>query len=345
MCAPAQSPYAGLDCPTSALNRLSAVYAPEDPLCSRSEWLFSFHEAFQPHRKIWIRSTHRSILSLASWIHPEHGSILEPVESHWLFANPLLGSDSIELLRTLLAENPDGIGDSILVLSGLVMGSPMLAAVIRAFDRSHTIHHLRSTVFRSASLANGPDGFLSRRSSKFRHNLKRASRLANERSVVFERVIPSCATTADTAFERMLHIEKQSWKGIEECGMAEPPSSDFYKLMFRRLAQGGLARAIFAVHEGRDIGFVMGGSDGHNYRGQQFSFAADWQRESIGNLLQWEQIQWLCEEKISRYDMGSTLEYKLRWTEIALQTESLVLRPRIRKPRPLEKPEPAADLA
>lgn len=343
MCAPAQSPYAGLDCPNSALNRLACVYAPEDPLCSRSEWLFSFHEAFQPHRKIWIRSTNRSVLSLASWAHPDHGSILEPIESHWLFANPLLGSDSIELLRALLSETPDGIGDSILVLSGLVMGSQMLAAVIRAFDRSHTIHHLRSTVFRSASLANGPDGFLSRRSSKFRHNLKRASRIAKDKSVVFERVLPLCANSADGAFDRMLRVEKQSWKGIEECGITEPPSSDFYRRMFRRLAQGGLARAIFAIHEGRDIGFVMGGTDGHNYRGQQFSFVADWQRESIGNLLQWEKIQWLCEEKISRYDMGSTLEYKLRWTEIALQTESLVLRPRIRRPRAVTEQESIPD--
>jgi hypothetical protein len=333
MCAPASSPYAEFDRPDSLLNRLAGIYAPEDPLCSRSEWLFSFHEAFQPHRKIWIRSASKSILSLASWTHPDHGSILEPVESHWLFANPLLGSESLELLRALLAENSEGIGDSILVLSGLAMGTPLLAAILRSFDRSHTIHHLRSTIFRSASLANGPDGFLSRRSAKFRHNLRRAARMAKERSVHFERVQPITADSADEAYSRMLEVEKKSWKGINSCGMAEPPSSDFYKLMFRRLAKGGVARAIFALHEGRDIGFVMGGIDGHHYRGQQFSFIADWQRESIGNLLQWEKIQWLCEEHISRYDMGSTLDYKLRWTEISLQTESLVLRPRIRRPR------------
>jgi CelD/BcsL family acetyltransferase involved in cellulose biosynthesis len=77
----------------------------------------------------------------------------------------------------------------------------------------------------------------------------------------------------------------------------------------------------------------MGGVDGMNYRGQQFSFVHDWGRESIGNLLQWEQIQSLCSEGIERYDMGSVLEYKVRWTEMEIQTESIVLHPRIRRPR------------
>jgi hypothetical protein len=340
MCAPAPSPYGELDRPDSMLNRLAGIYAPEDPLCSRSEWIFSYHEAFQPDRKIWIRSTARSLLAMASWIHPEHGTILEPIESHWLFATPLLGAESVDLLRTLLNESPEGIGDSLVVLSGLVVGSPLLSAIIRTFERSHTIHHLRTTEFRSASLAKGPDGFLSKRSAKFRHNLRRAERIARSRSVTFERLQPRSITEADHSFERMLTVERQSWKGIDQCGMAEPPSSEFYRRMFRRLSAGGLARALFAVHEGRDIGFVMGGTDGHNYRGQQFSFVADWQRESVGNLLQWEQIQWLCEERVTRYDMGSTLEYKLRWTEIGLQTESIILRPRIRRPRPPQESDP-----
>jgi hypothetical protein len=89
----------------------------------------------------------------------------------------------------------------------------------------------------------------------------------------------------------------------------------------------------FNSADDKDIGFVMGGIDGTNYRGQQFSFVHEWGRESIGNLLQWEQIRRLCAEGIQRYDMGSILEYKVRWTEIEIQTESIVLHPRIRRPR------------
>jgi CelD/BcsL family acetyltransferase involved in cellulose biosynthesis len=333
MNAPHSSNYSELDRPDSLLNRLAKSYAPQDPLCSRSEWILSFHEAFNPDRTLHIRSTDHSMVAFASWEHEDYGTILEPLESHWLFSNPLLGAHSIELLRSLLNENPDGIGDALLVLSGLEMGTPLLNSVVKAFNRTHTIRHLRSTIFRSASLAGGPDGFLSRRSPKFRNNLRRAIRLSRERGVQFEQARPMSMPEADRAFDRMLRIEEQSWKGIEKCGMAESPSKEFYRLLFRRLASGGLARAIFATADGKDVGFVMGGIDGTHYRGQQFSFVHDWGRESIGNLLQWEQIQSLCHEGIERYDMGSVLEYKVRWTEIEIQTESIVLHPRIRRPR------------
>jgi hypothetical protein len=38
-------------------------------------------------------------------------------------------------------------------------------------------------------------------------------------------------------------------------------------------------------------------------------------------------IEWLCEEGISRYDMGSVLDYKLHWTELELKSHTLVWRP------------------
>ncbi len=325
--------YRDLDHPDSVLNKLAGIYAHQDPLCSRSEWVLSFHEAFNPDRTLYLRGTDRSLVALASWEHAEYGTILEPLESHWLFSNPLLGAHSIELLRALLSEDEDRLSNSLLVLSGLEMGTPFLNSVVKTFDRTHTIRHLRSTIFRSASLADGADGFLSRRSPKFRNNLRRATRLAKERGVQFEAVCAPSIPEADQAYDRMLRIEEQSWKGLEKCGMAESPSREFYRLIFRRLAAAGLARAIFATADGKDIGFVMGGIDGTNYRGQQFSFLHDWSRESIGNLLQWEQIQQLCAEGIQRYDMGSILEYKVRWTEMEIQTESIVLHPRIRKPR------------
>ena len=325
--------YGDLDRPDSLLNRLAGIYAHQDPLCSRSEWVLSFHEAFNPERTLHLRATDRSLVTLASWEHEDYGTILEPLESHWLFSNPLLGAHAIELLRSLLSENKDHLNNALLVLSGLEMGTPFLNSVVKTFERTHTIRHLRSTIFRSASLTDGPDGFLSRRSPKFRNNLRRATRLAQERGVQFKSVTPLSIPEADHAYDRMLAIEQQSWKGIEKCGMAESPSREFYRLIFRRLACAGLARTIFATADDKDIGFVMGGIDGTNYRGQQFSFIHEWGRESIGNLLQWEQIRRLCTEGIQRYDMGSVLEYKVRWTELETQTESIVLHPRIRRPR------------
>jgi CelD/BcsL family acetyltransferase involved in cellulose biosynthesis len=76
---------------------------------------------------------------------------------------------------------------------------------------------------------------------------------------------------------------------------------------------------MFAVHDGKDIGFIFGGKAGSVYRGQQFSYDDNWRDASIGNVLQFSQLEWLCEEGASRYDMGplcgSGMEYKQHWTE------------------------------
>ena len=102
--------------------------------------------------------------------------------------------------------------------------------------------------------------------------------------------------------------------------------------MIRRLAVRGAARVMFARHEGRDIGFIFGGMLGPCYRGQQFSYDAAWKDLSIGNLLQVEQVRWLCEEGAVRYDMGTAsgeaMAYKRHWTEMHPVSQTWFLRPR-----------------
>ncbi len=101
--------------------------------------------------------------------------------------------------------------------------------------------------------------------------------------------------------------------------MDQEPSTSFYKKMIHRLASTNSARIIFAKQGEQDIGYIFGGLAGRVYRGQQFSYANDWREYSIGNLLQSEKIQWLCEERCRRYDMGPVsgpkMEYKRHWTE------------------------------
>ena len=117
----------------------------------------------------------------------------------------------------------------------------------------------------------------------------------------------------------MLKVELASWKGIEDCGMTEPVSKAFYDALLKRLVVSEDARIIFAMHEGNDIGFIFGSMAAKIYRGQQFSFDEGWSHASIGNVLQAEQIKWLCEEGAVRYDMGPRfgpgMEYKKHWVE------------------------------
>src|SRR5690606_37041066 len=133
-------------------------------------------------------------------------------------------------------------------------------------------------------------------------------------------------------YARMLAIEARSWKGISRCGINKPPSRQFYALMLQRMAASRCGRVMFACHEDQDIGYIFGGlcgpgTEGNVYRGQQFSFADDWRAASLGNLLQLEQLRWLCEEQVARYDMGPLMDYKRHWTESQARIDAIALRP------------------
>ena len=254
--------------------------------------------------------------------------MFEPLESHWFFPNPLLGPEAVHLLEALLGEPEHERSRPSLAISGLQWGSLQFHQVTRLLKRRYEVGFLEPTLFRSASLEAGTDGFLSRRSAKFRGNLRKALQKAQSAGIEFVRC-PTNLSAEDAAavYARMLAVEESSWKGREHCGISQEPFRTFYGEVFRRMCHHGGARAIFARRDGQDVGFVMGGVDGIHYRGQQFSYAADLAALSIGNILQWKQIEWLCEEGIARYDMGSVLDYKLHWTELELKSHTLVWRP------------------
>ena len=99
---------------------------------------------------------------------------------------------------------------------------------------------------------------------------------------------------------------------------------------FRR---SDLAADLHARHGGEDIGYIFGGYANGAYRGQQFSFLDTWRSYSIGNLLQQEQLRWLCQEEAERYDMGPMMEYKAHWTEQQSRMDSWLVRPRALRQR------------
>ena len=318
-----------LDHADSLMNLIAGNTEQADPFCCRTEWQFSFHEAFSPHRDLYFRnSDDSSIIAFASYEHPNVGSILEPIESNWSFGCPLLGAGSVELLASLLQEDHFCHVQPFILLSGLIFGSTLLMNVLTTFKRRYEIIRLEPSITRCASLAGNMDGYLSRRSAKFRRNIRQAALQSAGKGVFFERCRPISIEQADEAYARMLAVEEASWKGVGQCGMTVQPSRDFYWLMLRRLSLSGRGRVIFAKKDSRDIGFIFGGITGQYYRGQQFSYAEDWSRYSVGSLLQMEKLRWMCEEGIARYDLGQAIDYKVRWAELELRTENLLLRPR-----------------
>ncbi|MBL8725421.1 MAG: GNAT family N-acetyltransferase [Planctomycetes bacterium] len=321
-------PSAAFDAPASAWNRAVDPAGTVDTLCARTEWLWSFHEVFLPARPLLCWQRGDDLLAFAASRVPGIGPVFEPIETHWLFGACLLGTGATRLLWDVLVAlqrgQPAHAPRAVLV-SGLVDAEPLLeqgAAVgLPVFGQT-----LAPVQLRSASLAGGIGGWLMRRSGHFRRRLRAGLRRVDAEGVTAERHCPSDATSAAELYERMLDVERRSWKGLGACGMAEPGSREFYGVMLRRLAAGGHARVLFARHRGHDVGFVFGGCVDGIYRGQQFSFDASWTHHSLGNWLQWQQLLWLTEAGAERYDLGPLMDYKVHWAEQELRSAAVVLR-------------------
>ncbi len=317
-----------LDRADSVWNRLAARAPHPDPLCCRTEWQFSYHQAFAPRRRLYFRGDGDGLVALAGTPHRRVGTLLEPLESHWLFGCPLLGPGAVEVFRALLEEEAFRARPPAVALSGLTPASPAWHALLAALRPRYRVRLGEPSVVRSASLAGGLDGYLSRRSANHRRKLRQAERRAAAAGFTFERSRPADPAAAAGIYDRMLAVEERSWKGLGRCGMAEPPSREFYRAMLCRLSASAAGRVIFARRDGRDVGFVFGGVACGHYRGQQFSFDAACSPWSVGNLLQLEQVRWLAEEGVERYDLGPCMEYKAHWAECEERTETLVLLPR-----------------
>ncbi|HJA79162.1 GNAT family N-acetyltransferase [uncultured Desulfovibrio sp.] len=304
-----------------------------DPFCSGPVWQLSFHAALTPLCRPHVHADGDSLLAFAEQPLPSGRLALAPLESYWFFGSPLLGAHAPELLADWLAAQARRLSYMPrLVISGIRPDGRRAAGLVRRFDSHFQLLRIAGGLQSAASLRGGLDGFLSRRSANHRQKLAKAARRARQADIVFERHVPRDAGEADALYARMLAVESASWKGLGACGMTEMPARRLYAVLLRNLAQHGMARIILARHEERDIGFIFGGTTGTVYRGQQFSYHNAWKRWSIGNLLQVEQVRWLCEEGVTRYDMGpldsEAMRYKAHWTERRLPIQTWLLIPR-----------------
>ena len=317
------------DHPASAWNRLALATPQPDPFCATTAWQLSWREAADPERPLVVRECSGGLVQFAQHTLGRQ-TVLGPVERLWMFGCNVLGPAGVDLLEQLLrdpAMEAAGLGRRI-GISGLDPHGPLLAAIRSRVSAYAEFRRFGRGIQCAASLEGGLDGFLARRSANHRKKLRQAIRRGQAAGIQFERHAPRSADEAAAVFARMLGVERLSWKGIAQCGMDGPMTRIFYGSMLRRLALTRAVRVMFATHEGRDIGYIFVGMAGAIYRGQQFSFDEAWRDISIGNVLQCEQLAWLCEEGAARYDMGPLtgplMEYKEHWTEIRLPIEAWI---------------------
>ncbi|MBD5417640.1 MAG: GNAT family N-acetyltransferase [Desulfovibrio sp.] len=320
--------------------QLAATTGQADPFCCAPAWQLTFRDTVTPGKKLFFHTEPGGLAVFTEVLAEGQRVFLAPPENGWLFGCPLLGPAAGDALAASLAAFDAAYPHAVphLIISGIRPRGPLAAMLLHRFGEAYAFFRHGSSVQCAASLAGGLDGYLSRRSANHRAKLKKAARKAEAAGVSFTREHPATPGEAEALYARMQAVEARSWKGLAQCGMGEAPAREFYALLVQRLAQEGKLRAIMAQRDGRDIGFIFGGLCGGGicgatYRGQQFSYAAEEQKLSLGNLLQLETLKWLCEEGAFRYDMGPVtgprMEYKRHWTEEnhEIQTWLMVKKP------------------
>lgn len=299
-----------------------------DTFCSSSAWALSAHEAFHPEQELFLYQGATGYLVLARGEAPGMGRYLSPLEAMWGLSSPLLGPSPMELgaeaAEQLLSIRDEWDG---LWLCGLAAHSHGFVSLAMGLGEEMDLYMGPTTRRHVASLEGGVDGFLSRRSSSFRRNLRRAARRAEQEGVTFRwlTTIPDEQTRAEL-YARALDVDDRSWKGRGNQGLNASDMALFYDRITLRLLREQRLRFVFAERDGQTVAMGFGGCLGTVFRGLQMSYDDDFRHLSLGNLVQWCMIQNLVSEGVEHYDLGTDIGYKARWGEPGLETVSLVAR-------------------
>jgi CelD/BcsL family acetyltransferase involved in cellulose biosynthesis len=293
-----------------------------DPICSRSAWQLSHHDAFAPERALQLSREDGAFVVLAEQGRAGARPIFEPLEPMWGFAAPLMGGKACELLARSLLVRPAAV-----VLLGLPMDRSRLAPLAELLAGRFGARALEPTTRFVASLESGLEGWLSRRSSAFRRNLRANVRAVREAGIHFRWLESPSLEELPELYAQVLEIEARSWKSLAGNGADRDPMRSFYAGLLPRLATKGQLRVLFAERAGRPVGYLHGALVAGRFRGLQFSFDDRLRDLGLGNVLQLETLQRLCEVGVERYDLGAFSDYKARWGEPGLQTFGLLLQP------------------
>ncbi len=296
-----------------------------DRFCSSSFWILPAARHLMPPSSPFVFRTGDGYVALMRISVGGKWTLIQPLEACWGLPCPLVGPE------------PDTVVEAFVELctahnhwdAALVTGLPAEARLSRklaaALGSRFAVQKGPSTSRYLADLRDGVDGFLKRRSPELRRNLRRAERRAATRGVSFEVVDDGVAASADADFERLLKVERRSWKGRSGAGINREPACSFYREIHRRLVERGLRRMVFARLDGEDVAYILGGVVGTTYRGLQFSFDETLSDLSLGNLCQLHEVRRLTEAGVETYDLGTEVPYKKRWGERTFTTDSILI--------------------
>ncbi len=250
-----------------------------------------------------------------------------PLEACWLLGSPLvsprIGALAEELGRFLRGGH---LPWDRLLMAGLLPGGRVFRQVATALLQCGPVYMGPTTTRRIAALAGGLDGYLARRTAKFRKNLRRSERLVAGADLRFEWWNrPTSAAECERLFARLLAVEARGWKGSAGVGIDHGDMCCFYRQLMALQGPEGSIRLGFARQGECDQAYILGGVHNGIYRGYQFSFAVEHEALGLGNWMQLRAIEQLCAEGAAYYDLGSDMAYKVAWSDGPLETCTLVV--------------------
>ena len=296
--------------------------APEqgvDPICSTSFWVEPVSAAFYPkavERTFTGENGHVALIE-----HPTpNGPVLSSRDAVWGFATPFIGSDPEALIGdiTQLIRSIDFYALSV---SGLDPAGPLFDQVQQLGPAGFTDTADRCV----ADLGDGFDAWIGRRSARFRRSLRAAANRGEAAGMCLESLRPTSPVETIACFERILAVEKMSWKTDADSGLVGTNLGDFTREMALRFADAGALRVQFARLDGDDIGYVIGARLDDRYRGFQHSFDKRYPDLSIGKWLQFHAIQALATEGVRTYDMGMHMSYKESYADHIESTVTAII--------------------
>jgi Acetyltransferase (GNAT) domain len=291
-----------------------------DTWSTGSDWCFSTHKTWGTGPEVVLRSNDG--WAAFGRLELEEANALIALDPVWGFASPIAGNNLSRLAVDVCTELEDIPDWDLLLLTGIMEGSPLDRACMGAFGQHHQLFGGPATVRLVADVSD-VDAWWTRRGDKFRRNVRKAQRYGEANGLVIETLD---SLSADEVINRLMVIEASSWKGQEESGLLGGDMGNFYRYMAVPLRAEQRLRASVATIDGVDVGYILGAVRADTYRGLQVSFAAGYEKYSIGHLLQHHELHRVAQVGVRRYDLGMDMPYKHHWSDSVEETRSLIVR-------------------
>ena len=294
-----------------------------DVFCSSSTWVLPAQSIYAPGLQPFIWQSENAYCAfMLTAMQPEVFCAI-PLEVGWGLACPLIGADpEVNVGALASALSKASLKPHYVLITGLVEDGQLHRALRRRFAGQLMVDRSQTCIRRVASLEGGVEAFLARRSSKFRAELRRSERRCLDNGLI----VDYCRDgDVETLVNRMVAVEKGSWKGMSDQGVDHGLPLQFYREIMASLLRKGTFRGVFIRNDTEDLSFAFGGIEGTLFRGLQLSYRVSHQHLSLGNVAQFSLIKALVQEGISTYDLGMDMPYKTRWAEQTRMTQTALL--------------------